>query len=729
MEESVGPKQTSDTVEHLVDSVESTQLSVVVEYPSVISDDPEEKHDTPQSPLKHDHSTGTHSSNQPLFHFSNAEDLRNGYRERLRQYCNHYDNYPDESHAVVYRSCTTGDLDQSFIDDKLRTIRHCEGDSDFAMQPIIRLLYQDISSFSPECQDRWRATKFQIKEAFQAFPFWPTEGVRNMDKIVFWSENHLFMTLSAAYLYFQDVSSGSSQWELAHKECKLLRDYLEFHLKFKGVFEVNSHVYLPFTLTALLNLYDFARNFEVKQMAKEMIDLIVHLLMLNTDPHLGVANLTASARAFLRTRLRNHGHNINILVYLILGKAPNSFEGASLLSHLLLTTWKPDMDSICSALRFQGFLHLPLLSPSVESLGSLMPFVRGNIEDVRVAEEYTPFLWSAGLLTHPNFVHKSQAFIGKYRLANNVHLWPMQFLLGDMSSSYQHFTLGHCYTNISLNLYKQPDIGLLMTSFEDFSPGRASFQQLPFMVNFVGIPIWAQSGAGSESIAGFALTNTHNPIIRQHEDVLVLSYNAPKILTSSLVLGSLFSYKVRFFWPSDEFLDNASLVLYGKSYRESMSILNEKYKEKNRNSGSHRSMPDLTYYVRISLRATVPGFFRAAKRRQGAAADTVAQTGETDEVVDILSGRLRRRRQAQNCSMVNEEGAEEQKLFYAWEADLYRQNESHRMWKIAQRGDAYVAILCTKNIAQVERHPSKDAMLNPFRDNPTGMVRILLFVL
>jgi hypothetical protein len=156
-----------------------------------------------------------------------------------------------------------------------------------------------------------------ILKTLASFPFWPTmENAGTMNSIVFWSENHLFMTLGSAYLYHQyldhfledadkgDEGSSTAVGREPSKQDKeyhykrrieaLLLIYLRAHEHFSGVYEVGSHVYLPYSLAGLLNLYDFAIDPEISKMAENIIHRLVFHLMLGTDPWKGIANLTGT---------------------------------------------------------------------------------------------------------------------------------------------------------------------------------------------------------------------------------------------------------------------------------------------------------------------------------------------------------------------------------------------------------------------------------------------------
>jgi len=70
-------------------------------------------------------------------------------------------------------------------------------------------------------------------------------------------------------------------------ESRLLFRYLSVHCSHHfphGLYEVNSHVYVPYTISALLNLYDFAVDINIKQFAHQMIDMAVHQVLLCTTP-------------------------------------------------------------------------------------------------------------------------------------------------------------------------------------------------------------------------------------------------------------------------------------------------------------------------------------------------------------------------------------------------------------------------------------------------------------
>ncbi len=189
--------------------------------------------------------------------------------------------------------------------------------------------------------------------------------------------------------------------------------------------------------------------------------------------------------------------------------------------------------------------------------------------------ELTPFYWSAGLITHPDFIQETRQYIDKKNMHKNIHLGILSnfsaWFLKRMMGVYVTLSSGQTYADVEMVVYKRPSKGLCLASFQNFNPHRCSFSEQPWMANISGVGIWSQSGSGSESFLSFDITNTHNPLIRQVGSLMVASYVAyvdhlfyfsmfnkikhyyyyfrPSSLSSTLILGTLLKTSVRFFWP------------------------------------------------------------------------------------------------------------------------------------------------------------------------------------
>jgi hypothetical protein len=293
------------------------------------------------------------------------------------------------------------------------------------------------------------------------------------------------------------------------------------------VYEVNSSVYLPYTLAALFNLYDFAVDTEIKSWALQIIDRIVYHVSLCTTKN-GVSNLVAAGRAFLRTRLRTHDHNINQLTNLLNGGvSPDNMKCSALTDHLLTTTWRPNFTALERAQRLDGD-HEPLvLSHATGATRQL--YADANVEGVPELE-LVPFYWSAGLITHPDFVKDTKRYQKLKNMTNNESLAALSYMfatpLASIMKDWCTVSMGQAYTGFELKVYKRWAHNLCLSSFIDYNRHKSSFQQLPWMANIAGVGVWAQSGAGSEGFLKFGMTNTHNPVVAQNSNILVATYAA-----------------------------------------------------------------------------------------------------------------------------------------------------------------------------------------------------------
>ncbi len=390
-----------------------------------------------------------------------------------------------------------------------------------------------------------------IDDAFSNAPCWPsnTKSQNKMKNVCFWSENHILMLLSTHHLYQQwkrHHGAGASG-TIDELEERLLLLYLKAHAE-HGMYEALSHVYLPYSLCAAVNLIDYSLNAEIRMYATQIANHISEQILLGCNHH-GVSTFTASARSFPRTRLQPFGHNVSILVSLVSGNAKLS-NGASKLGDFLLTSkWVPSAKTF-ENFSFQGFVgQLPLNPSSVED-------IKAQYDDPSVSEmDRIPLYWSAGLVTHKSFILDTQRYVKKKLHNENKTLrylnYPMVQTLLKMNS---HFSSGQVYFGMRLNLYKKG--GIVLSSFDRFNDRNANFQQLPWMLNLDGIPFWSQTGYGEDNVGKWSLIHTHSPCITQRENILVAAYTVPSDLKSYI---SWFTTDARFFFPRCPLLDEEDI--------------------------------------------------------------------------------------------------------------------------------------------------------------------------
>ena len=495
-------------------------------------------------------------------------------------------------HTFISHAVKTGLLDTAILEDLQRRVTGREKDVDFFIISLVRLLHvMRDSEVRPT--DASQGTLDQVASSLMTFPYWPSRDWHTSENehLCFWSENHIVMTLGSAHLMRQwrrktwkgsgsglgsgsgPVSEGvgasplhaaatgsggkvvtapSELDDLSDSlEEALLLSYLQAHASTEMMFEVLSHVYIPYTVSALLNLVDFSENEAIREAAGKWLSIAVkHVLLGTTDT--GVVTLTASARSFARTRTDVVGHNINNFVYLLTGVSSDESPGPSQVTDFMLTTkWVPSATDMSFHL-LQGRVTLRA-SPTMESLRDLF-------HDVP-ATERVPFYWSAGLLLHPDFTRETKEYQHRKRLTKNDTLWIFSWIpsiaAAGLVRAYSPFSRGQTYCGFTLNIYKRHG-GLCLSSFERYNEGNVSFQQLPWCANIGGAGVWTQTGDGNLKSA---FTNTHNPSIRQCGPICTIEHNIPKGMSRGPITGLMLSYTARLYWPAHMF-DNGSSRVY-----------------------------------------------------------------------------------------------------------------------------------------------------------------------
>jgi hypothetical protein len=258
------------------------------------------------------------------------------YNRRLAAFQQNEQNYnPENKHCILQIANKNHTITDVILQSLLSTIRKQDDFCDWSLCVCVRLLYfdygLDVKSVTPQLDT--------IRDTLRRFPFWPmcsTEKCKNT--FCYWSENHSFMFLSSAHLFQQTIGVFDTC------ETHILRCALQAKTHSgvgKGLYEVLSQVYLPYTFCAMLNLIDFSLDAEIVQLATEVADMIVYQLALGTTDQ-GVSSLTASARHFPRCRLRVWGHNVNQLMLIVTGVSVCTFKVETVTGFLLTSKYRPD---------------------------------------------------------------------------------------------------------------------------------------------------------------------------------------------------------------------------------------------------------------------------------------------------------------------------------------------------------------------------------------------------
>lgn len=303
----------------------------------------------------------------------------------------------DSKHSILTKA-RSGSINISRFQEHCSIVRRHGHKSDFSIIILIRFLY-----FPLENSEEVLTSREEIEFVLKDFSFWTgnieIDNRRTaMEKTIFWSENHIFMYLSTAYLYHQYLIESSSCHAsdccVNYHDRDQLMIYLESHChsKFSGVYEVLSCTYLPWTICALLNLYDFASDASVRDMSKIILDKIITTFCLVATKD-GICNLTASARQYPDLRTRTWNHNINQLIYLVTGKVhdPVGVKLSPLGDFLATSSYVPPENILEDYFNFHGSIVRMRMNHLTKETREIYQAVKGTkaIDEL----ELVPFYW------------------------------------------------------------------------------------------------------------------------------------------------------------------------------------------------------------------------------------------------------------------------------------------------------------------------------------------------
>ena len=284
---------------------------------------------------------------------------------------------------------------------------------------------------------------------------------------------------------------------------------------------------------------------------------------------------SASTRSPHRLIQRTYGHTLGQLVRLMVNEDSweTTYEPNYLSSFLATTSWLPEATAFSEALMKRGVVAYKMLCTYNEAeLERIF-----NCEYLSQAE-VTPMLWSAAGMYQPMLRDRSMTYIDQYGLSTHSHITTFGQLttmsklgITSLFINEDHFVRGQSCLGTKLNVFKMR--GLVLSSLDMFNPHYCGFEQLPWIANICGIPVYSRSGS-RDSHHGKLIANTHNPAVVQKGSLLVAAYVRPPALKPGFLRCSL-SPVVYLLWPTALF-DNHWTLSYGSETPISHGLLSVK---------------------------------------------------------------------------------------------------------------------------------------------------------
>ena len=444
---------------------------------------------------------------------STYNDRKNFYIQKNLNHSNYYSLLLQISQSLPLNNNLLNKAIKDYQDEIIKT----KDNSDFDLIFFIRLLYllKNNNHIS------YQSTFLTISNLLKDEHFWLT---KNEKAKCYWSENHMICYLSSWYLWNQLNNICDSQCDL------LLTTYLETKAKY-AFYEAYSQVYNMYTLSALLNIYDFALDNTLKNSALTSINTLCRqFLEVNL---LNGSTFCASTRTYQRYKTSSLQNNHNKLLHLLSGNNQES-ELSPIGSFMVTSSYVPNID-------YSTFTNKYHVTYNI-----------GNTDFDKVYSKLsrtnkTLFQWSAGNYFN-EYIDDTLDLMDKYNLDNHSHfksepyttilnLFPNS-VLKSTSSTLKAFTDCSDLTNVNYNIYNNGNYSF--TCLENYNRGKMGAQQLPFIINLDGTPIFTQSGKVS-SVGNLdeANGNSHLPYVKQEKNIALVMYQPYDLIKSSAKAANL----------------------------------------------------------------------------------------------------------------------------------------------------------------------------------------------
>jgi hypothetical protein len=166
----------------------------------------------------------------------------------------------------------SGEIDWKQLDETLNYIDHQYDCSDFRISTLIRLLY-DYHNQIPDYE------MIKIQKTLLNFRYWMDEPGEN--GMCYYSENHQILFASEEYLvgqlYPNEIfpNSGLDGKQHMEKAQTRIKEWLKMRWHY-GFSEFYSTTYYNEDIAGMINLIDYARNNEIVQKTKIIMDLLMY---------------------------------------------------------------------------------------------------------------------------------------------------------------------------------------------------------------------------------------------------------------------------------------------------------------------------------------------------------------------------------------------------------------------------------------------------------------------
>ncbi len=436
---------------------------------------------------------------------------------------------------------------------------------DFSLVKLVRILYFAETHSEQVISEEMETT---LISSLSGLDYWLTWGE---DQYCYWSENHMILWMSSAYLMRQ-----LKGWEMDATLDQRLSHYLDLKLQY-GFYEFFSSTYAPYTLAGLMNLVDFAEDESIRSKAEAAARLLMERMLWMVND-IGAYYPAAGRNYPEKYTGTPYGGNHTTITYIASGLCPQP-TGSSHINGFLSTS-SMAMDDIESSWTNE----LDISHSQGHSFSDKLTVHAGlNRED------RTVFQWSAGGYFHPDVADDTVHTVDYYHLENNKHFnifskipnfpssWGDDF--GKIGAT---FSRGSSIAGARIDIYKNR--GIVLSSLDNYYGGYSGYQQWPWVATVDDIAVWTQSG---EVTADWGdrdrlMQNIHLPWIRQEGNVAMILYWPNTEIRIADTINQM-DTNVALYWPTDRFDETRTdrRWLIGKRGDSYVAVLCDQTKIKN----------------------------------------------------------------------------------------------------------------------------------------------------
>lgn len=432
-------------------------------------------------------------------------------------------NDPDSAEAMPILAYAGKEISADMISESIDYILE-KSTGDFRLTQIVRVL--NLSN--GEYED-------QLLPTLENLRYWLTSGE---DQYVYWSENHMIMWSSAAYLMRQKYG-----WEMDDNLDDRLNHWLDLKLDY-GFYEFFSTDYYRFSLAALLNLADFAEDDAISAKAEAVAKKMLGQLML-------VMN---NSGAFYPAAGRNYNNKYTAFdakatLWMLTGRGPMREDGDY--DGPFFATTSVDFNDL--ALTYKTKVNTTITQGHGQDANE-------TVHSGMTREQRTIFQWSSGGYFHPDTASDTAYTVESLNLDDRSEfsdLASAAFLpdswMGTVASVAATYSRGSSISQSTVDIYKHNNI--VLTSLDNYYPGYKGYQQWPWVATLGDIAIWTQSGTIPSDWGKSTSTsqNAHLPKVQQNGNVAMITY-----YPNYLIRQGTGSKRVTLHWPEERFDEHGS---------------------------------------------------------------------------------------------------------------------------------------------------------------------------